>query len=103
MDKALLFKPNLPQGEVEIEGRGTIRVRGMTREELHTTKNKDTGAGERVVLAACLVDPVLTVDEVLLWQQASPAGELNGVIAKIMELSKLGDGDDKSDLPGVSG
>lgn len=99
MDKALLLKPTLTEADVDIPGKGTIRVRTLTREELHTLKDKDTGAGERKVIAACLVDPVLTEDEVLTWQQNSGAAELSVVVDKIMELSGLSDGADKSDLP----
>lgn len=99
MDKELLFKPNLTETDVEVPGRGTIRVRTMTREELHSLKSKeDTGLGERRVLAACMVDPELTEDEVLRWQRAAPAGELTAVVERIMELSGLVDGADKSGL-----
>lgn len=89
MDKNDLFKSNLTEAEVEIPGRGTVRVRTMTREELHSLRDPNTGIAERKVLAACMVDPQLTEDEVLLWQTASPAGELSVVVEKIMKLSGL--------------
>lgn len=103
MDKELLFKPRLTEAEVEVPGVGTVRVRTMTREELHTLKDVDTGVGERKVLAACLVDPVLTEEEVLRWQRAAGVAELSGVVDRILELSGLLDGADKSGLPGVRG
>lgn len=102
MDKSLLFKPNLTEVEHEIPGRGTVRIRTMTREELHSLRDKDTGVAERKVLAACVVDPQLTEDEVLLWQQASSAGELSDLVEKIMEISGLAEGASKSVLPGLS-
>lgn len=90
MNKDLLFKPRLTEAELDIPGVGTVRVRTMTREELHSLKDKkDTGRGERRVLAACMVDPQITEEEALRWQRAAPAGEVSAVVEKIMELSGL--------------
>lgn len=92
LSKEDLFTPSLPEVDVEIPGRGTVRVRAMTRHELHTFKSKDSGLVERKVIAASLVDPVLTVEDVARWQVAAPAGELTGLIEAIQELSGLSDG-----------
>lgn len=100
MDKALLFKSNLTETSVDIPGRGTVRVRTMTRDELHTLRHPDTATHERKVLAACMVDPALTEDEVLVWQTASPASEISAVIDAIMKLSGL-DPDAAKRLPGA--
>jgi hypothetical protein len=101
VDKEDLFKPLLLEEEFEILGRGKVTIRPLTREELHRVRHQDTGAGERETLAACIVDPKLTVGEVRLWQEAAPAGELTPLIARIMEISGLGKGAGKSDLSGV--
>lgn len=102
MNKEKLFEPLLLEEEYDIPGRGKITIRPMTREELHRLRNQDTGDSERATLAACIVDPRLTVGEVRLWQEAAPAGEISPIIARIMEISGLGEGAGKSDLPGVS-
>ena len=95
-DKELLFKPRLPEADVDVPGIGTVRVRGLTRTEaMSTTRGIKSEADaterraliERRMLAIGLVDPVLTEDEVRRWQDASPAGELEPVTDKINQLS----------------
>jgi hypothetical protein len=101
VDKEDLFKPLLLEEEFEIPGRGKVTIRPMTREELHRLRNQDSGDSERNTLAACIVNPRLTVGEVRLWQEAAPAGEISPIIKRIMEISGLGEEAGKSDLPGV--
>jgi hypothetical protein len=101
MDKELLLKARIPEYEYEIPGVGSIVIRPMTREEMHTItgrNKKDTLRGEVQVLAACMVDPKLSEDEVAQWQRSSPSGELSKIVNKIMELSGLTEDADKSDL-----
>ncbi len=103
MDKEALFRPRLPEADIELPGVGTIRVRGMTRlETLLSTKLNDQSIArvEQFMLAAAMVDPVLTEREVELWQKASPSGEMKPVIEVINRLSGIGQGADKSGLPG---
>jgi hypothetical protein len=89
--KARLLKPRVPEGTVELEGLGTIRVRGLSRGEVFMIKQiKGTQAMERKMVALSMLDPVMTEDEVRQWQQSSPAGELEPVTNKINELSGLG-------------
>ena len=93
MDKELLFRPRLPEGEIDIPGVGTVRVRGMSRWEMLTAgklESKGTIAMERAMLAFGMVDPAMTEDEVAQWQKASPASEIQPVVLKINELSGLG-------------
>lgn len=106
MDKALLFKPSTPEEDVEIPGRGTVRVRGFTRAELHEMTKRpnwdtDAAGAERTMLATAMLDPVLTEDEAGMWQEAATAGELKGIIEVIGRLSGLNEGAVKSVLPGV--
>lgn len=90
MDKELLFKARLPEADVDIEGVGTVRVRGLSRmEALLLNKIDDVEAKERRILVYGLVDPVLTDAEVRRWQQASVAGELEPVTRVIAELSGI--------------
>lgn len=92
VDKETLFKPRLPEADVEVPGIGIVRVRGLSRTEVLSIQQKDTsapGAFERVLLAYALMDPELTEGEVGEWQAASIAGELEPVTAKVTELSGL--------------
>jgi hypothetical protein len=97
VDKELLFKPRLEEAEVELDGIGTLRIRALSRDEVasarddHTDRNGevDGQSYEHTLVAAAMVDPQLTVDEVGRWAAASPAGELVKVIEAIQELSGL--------------
>ena len=89
--KARLLKPRVPEGTVELEGLGTIRVRGLSRGEVFMIQQaKGTQAMERKMIAVGMLDPVMTEAEVGEWQKNSPAGELEPVTDKINELSGLG-------------
>ena len=103
-DKELLFKSALPEAEVEIPGKGTIRVRAMTRAEVLKIRSavKDEADAikrqaeiERKMLAVAVVEPDLTEDDVRRWQEASAAGEIDLVSDKVTELSGMGEGADK--------
>lgn len=104
MDKALLFKSRLPEGDVEVPGVGTVRVRGLSRAEAYALQEAeqqpDVLARERVVVALCMVSPPLTEDEVGEWQKVSPAGELEAVSDKIGELSGMLDDSAKEVVKG---
>lgn len=93
--KARLLAPRLPEGDVEIEGVGTVRVRALTRAELLQAgrlESKGPAAMERYTLACGMVDPAMTQDDVAAWQQASPANEMNAVSERINELSGISAG-----------
>ncbi len=53
------------------------------------------------MLSRCLLDPVLTEDEVKVWQENSPPMEIQGVCDAIRDLSGMGEGAAKSSVPGV--
>ena len=95
VDKELLFKPRLPEADVELEGFGVVRVRGLSRSEVLAIQ-KIAGSGtdvlERKMLAAALVDPRMTEGEVRQWQDAAPAGELEPITDKVQELSGVSSG-----------
>lgn len=96
VDKELLFKPRLPEADVDVPGVGTVRVRALSRVEALSIQNVKDGPGrveaiERKMLALALVDPELTEAEVGKWQKASAAGELEPVTNKISELSGMTD------------
>lgn len=90
MDKELLFKPRLPEDEVEVPGLGTVRVRGLSRAEATMIESAGTTeAKERKILAFGMVDPALTEAEVGRWMKAAPAGEIQPVSTRIAELSGM--------------
>lgn len=90
MDKELLFKPRLPEADVDIPGVGTVRVRGLSRvEAMLVQKAQGVDATERRILAYGMVDPEMTEVEVARWQKSSVAGEIEPVSRKIAELSGM--------------
>lgn len=97
MDKALLFESRLPKDTVPLDGLGVITVRGLSRDETLALRDITEGvvAVERAMIAAGCMDPLLTVEEVAVWQKAALSGELKAVSNKISELSGLSDGQDK--------
>lgn len=94
MDKnALLARRLGTTAEVPIPGVGTVRVRGLSRQELLGTDTSTSAlVMERRMLALALVDPQLTEDEVAEWQASSPAEEITPVVHKINELSGIKSG-----------
>lgn len=90
MDKELLFKPRLPEANVDVPGVGVVRVRGLSRiEALHVQAAKGPEATERRILALGMVDPPLTEAEAGQWQRASAAGEIELVSTRIAQLSGM--------------
>ena len=92
--KARLLKPRLPEAEIDVEGIGTIRVRGLSRAEVMGARAVKDGPGkalaiERKILSLALVDPEMTEAEVGQWQKASTAGEMEPVTEKVGELSGM--------------
>lgn len=92
--KARLLAPRcdtehgFPEREVELPGLGTVRVRGLSRaEHARASNTSNPSYAERRAIAAAMLDPVMTEDEVATWQRRSPAGELAPVVLAIMELS----------------
>lgn len=91
MDKTKLFAKRLTEEEYELPGVGTITIRSLSREEAMRLRGKDMDypTVERRMLAAAMVDPEMTEDDVLEWQSAADAGELEGVTRRIATISGL--------------
>lgn len=99
MDKAKLLAKRTPgYRDVELEV-GTVRVRGLTRAEVKACRDKNDDAQENRIIAAAMVDPALTADEVAEWLDNAPAGESVAVMNAIKELSALDEGAAKSGVP----
>lgn len=107
MDRELLFKPRLPEEDVDLAGVGIVRVRGLSRlEALRVQAVDDAIARERLILVLGMVDPSVNDDEAKRWQRASVAGEIELVTGRIAVLSGMGPDATKEaykSLPGGSG
>lgn len=105
MDKSKLLadRVGLNTEDIEIEGVGTITVRGLSRFELLVAQKKhegDTLKQERCVLSIAVLDPVLTEDDVASWQRTSPPMEIERVARAVNRLSGIGKDAAKSDVDG---
>lgn len=100
--KEQLLEQRFGVREYEIPGVGAIKVRSLTRGEALEVVGKelDKGASERFLLSKGLVEPSLTEADVKVWQDNSPAGEIQEIAKLITELSGLSDGAPKSGVPG---
>lgn len=85
----------LPSGKL-------VRVRGLSRYELmlNGKGTEDAIVIERRNVATCMVEPEMSVTAVEKWQRHSAAGgDFAALSAKIRDLSGLGEGAAKSDVP----
>lgn len=91
LTKEDLLKSSFGQEEVEIPGKGTVTVRSLTRGQALQVQGVEMDAAEmeRKLVALAMVDPSLSEDEVKVWQDTSPAGELQPVVEAIVRLSGL--------------
>ena len=95
--EVLLTKRPIPERDVDVPGIGTVRVRSLTRAEVFSMQGTtDVAALEAKMLAAAMLDPVLTEDEAKQWAASCPAGEIDPVTNAITELSGMGVGADKA-------
>ena len=102
ISKDALIKGSLPEKEVELPGKGTVRVRGLTRAEVIRIgvlgREGKFDEAEVVILAAGLVEPSLTEDEVRQWRDSVPSTDVDPVADAIQALSGLGEGAEKKML-----
>jgi hypothetical protein len=92
MDKATLLKGFLPEADVELpSGQGTVRVRGLSRNEAVSLQKhgEDAEALEVTACALGMLDPQLTEDDVRAWRQVAVAADVQAVAGRISELSNL--------------
>lgn len=102
MDKAALLGMSVPTEEFDIDGVGTLTLRGMTRYEMMLVfkrqENESELSAEQLSLSIGIVEPKLTEDEIAAWQKVAPGGLLNQIAVRINALSGLGKGAGKSNL-----
>lgn len=97
VDKAALLARRCPERDVELEGVGTVRVRGFTRAEvLEIGKRTNDGEyPEAYAISLAMVDPPMTEDEVRQWTEVASFGEMETLNQAINELSGIAGRADK--------
>lgn len=77
--------------DLEVEGIGTITIRGLSRAEALELSEGERNAQDLEVrlLAAGMVTPALTIPEAAQWQKNAPSGEVDKVSTAIAELSGM--------------
>jgi uncharacterized linocin/CFP29 family protein len=91
VDKATLLKGFLPERDVELpSGTGTVRVRGLSRQEAVAVSScDDEQTMERMAIVVGLIDPVLSLQEVTEWSQVAVAADVQAVAQAISQLSNM--------------
>jgi len=91
---ATMLAPRTAETEdVQLDGLGiSVTVRGLTRAEANRVIGKPMEAAEqeRILLAAAMVNPRMSQDQVRQWQKVAPAGEIEKAAAAVRRLSGLG-------------
>jgi hypothetical protein len=114
VDKQVLFKRKAKAATdtVTIDGDIELQIRALSRGEVEKARGgkPDNAVYERRLIAAALVDPVMTYEEVTLWldgdpdddeDEGAPAGDAVKVMTAIAELSGLTEDAQKSGVSGV--
>lgn len=91
MDKAVLLKGFLPERDVDLpSGVGTVRVRGLSRNEaVEVAACADEQEMERRAIALALLDPPMTMSEVREWSGVAVAADVQAVAQAISQLSNM--------------
>ncbi len=95
VDKAALLDNTrvLPHEPVEVPGVGDVEVRGLSRAEVVQMQGCGSAdAMEVAAIAAGMVDPKLTPEEVAEWRSAKGSDEIRPVSDAILRLSGLVEG-----------
>lgn len=91
VSKEDLLKARFGVEEFEIAGVGTVKIRPLSRSQALELRGKEMPIEEmeRKLVAGAMVEPAMTEDDVRLWQDASPAGELEPLTDAIVKLSGM--------------
>ena len=102
-DKNQLFIGAFEEEDVELPGKGTVRIRALSRAEMQTLMKNGTNGREptgleveRKMVVLGMVDPEINMDDAKLWSQKATPGEWNKVCKAITRLSK-GDMDEEEE------
>lgn len=97
VDKAALLTRRCPEDDVELEGVGTVRVRGLTRGEvMRISKGAADGEDTQpLAISLALLDPQLTEDEARQYVENAPFEEIEKLGQAINRLSGIAGRADK--------
>lgn len=80
------------RGTVTLPDGSTVAIRALTREEVVRAQDKPAHERSLYYIAAGMVEPALSLEEVKAWAESAPAGDLVAVEEGIAELSGLTEG-----------
>lgn len=92
IDKETLLKRRFGVEEVKLNDGSVVEIRALSHAEalgLQARGELELAEMERVLVAIAMVSPSLTEDEVGIWQENSPAGELQVIVNRITEISGM--------------
>jgi hypothetical protein len=91
LSKEALLARRFGVHDLEVEGVGVVQVRPLSRAEALEVQGVEMPVAvmEQKLISKAMVSPKLTEDDVRVWQENSPAGELEPVGDKIMILSGM--------------
>jgi hypothetical protein len=97
----VLLAASVPEDVAEIKGVGFVKVRGLTRAELHLLTKKDGGqpkqdTSDLFYFTHGLVEPRVTDAQARAIFESVGFGAIQPVIAKISELSGVSKDDQKA-------
>jgi hypothetical protein len=104
LTKAQILARKYGRDVVDLGDGETVTVRGLSRNEAdrvaaaEKTVERDVSPKvkqDAVMISIGLVDPVLSVDEVIDWFDDAPAGDIKAIAQRIAELSGMGEGQGK--------
>lgn len=97
IDKSALLAGFLPEDDVVLpSGAGTVRVRGLSRNEAVATQkgmrpddDASVAAAEATAVSFGLLEPRLSLEEVLAWRETALAADFLAVANRISGLSNM--------------
>lgn len=103
-----LLAASVPEGTAEIPGVGLVKVRGLSRGELHLLSKKDGGdpspeTSDLFYFVHGLVEPKVTEAQARKIFDAIGFGAISPVISKITELSGVTRADQKEAYKSLRG
>jgi hypothetical protein len=100
-NKNAMMALHLPTGEVELDGIGSVLVRGLSRFEMIEVQKleDDRQVQDTLALHYGMVEPEMSEEEVIAWRKAGAVMEIESVARKINALSGIGKDAAKSDVP----
>lgn len=97
-----LVARTLTEDDHELKSGGRVRIRALSRAtvlRIQTIGKGNVLKLEQETIAAGLVEPRMTVEQVAAWQAADPAGgDIGHLMEAIRDLSGLAEGAAKSDV-----